>query len=232
MFMAGGRREDAELLWRALAPHVQRFPDRAPEWVIAAVGNAEVCSWLGDVETARVVYDQLAPYAGLHAIGLAARPTTAPSTWRSDGSPRRTATPTWPAPTCRPRSAPSRRCTPRRTRRWCSPSSVRRRAPLGPRALATPLGMEPLLARLAVRRRQSAEPPRVRDRRAGRRRAEQRRHRLEADAVGTDGREPRQPRAPQARPDLPRRHRVLALAQVPLVEEGRQNPGGSQSPVS
>ena len=30
MLKAGGRREEAELLWRALAPHVRRFPDRAP----------------------------------------------------------------------------------------------------------------------------------------------------------------------------------------------------------
>ena len=78
MYKAGDRREEAELLWRAIAPHVRRFPDRAPEWVIAAVGNAEVCAWLGDAETARVVYDQLAPYSGLHAIGLAGTPYDGP----------------------------------------------------------------------------------------------------------------------------------------------------------
>ena len=39
MYKAGGRREEAEVLWRALAPHVRRFPDRAPEWVIATVGQ-------------------------------------------------------------------------------------------------------------------------------------------------------------------------------------------------
>ncbi len=78
MYKAGDRREEAELLWRAIAPHVRRFPDRAPEWLIAAVGNADVCSWLGDTETARVIYDQLAPYAGLQAIGLAATPYDGP----------------------------------------------------------------------------------------------------------------------------------------------------------
>ena len=78
MYKAGDRREEAELLWRAIAPHVRRFPDRAPEWLIAAVGNAEVCSWLGDTETARVIYEQLAPYAGLQAIGLAASPYDGP----------------------------------------------------------------------------------------------------------------------------------------------------------
>jgi DNA-binding CsgD family transcriptional regulator len=46
--------------------------------VIATVGNAEVCAWLGDSGTARVLYDQLSPYAGLHAIGLAAAPYDGP----------------------------------------------------------------------------------------------------------------------------------------------------------
>ena len=78
MYKAGDRREEAEMLWRAIAPHVSRLPDRAPEWVIATVGNAEVCAWLGDTETARVLYDQLAPYAGLHAIALAATPYDGP----------------------------------------------------------------------------------------------------------------------------------------------------------
>jgi DNA-binding CsgD family transcriptional regulator len=78
MLMAGGHRERAEVLWRGIAPHVRRFPERAPEWVIATVGNAEVCAWLGDDETARVLYDQLAPYSGLHAIGLASTPYDGP----------------------------------------------------------------------------------------------------------------------------------------------------------
>ena len=78
MYKAGNRREEAETLWRAVAPHVHRLPPRAPEWVIATVGNAEVCAWLGDSGTARVLYDQLSPYAGLHAIGLAAAPYDGP----------------------------------------------------------------------------------------------------------------------------------------------------------
>lgn len=78
MFKAGNRREEAEGLWRAIAPHVDRIPDRAPEWAIAAVDHAEVCAWLGDAETARILYDLLSPYAGLHAIGLAAAPYDGP----------------------------------------------------------------------------------------------------------------------------------------------------------
>ncbi len=78
MLEAGARRDEAEILWRSIAPHVRRFPYRAPEWVVAAVGYAEVCAWLGDADTAPVIYDQLAPYSGLHAIGLAASPYDGP----------------------------------------------------------------------------------------------------------------------------------------------------------
>ena len=76
-----------------IAPHVTRMPERAPEWVIATAGSAEVCAWLGDADTARVLYDQLAPFAGLHAIGLSRRRTTAPSTSPSAGWPRASGTP-------------------------------------------------------------------------------------------------------------------------------------------
>jgi DNA-binding CsgD family transcriptional regulator len=78
MYKAGDRREEAETLWRAIAPHVHRHPSRAPEWVIAAVDYAEVCAWLGDTGTARVLYSQLSPYAGLQAVGLAAAPYDGP----------------------------------------------------------------------------------------------------------------------------------------------------------
>jgi DNA-binding CsgD family transcriptional regulator len=54
------------------------MPERAPEWVIAAAGYAETCAWLGDADTARVLYDQLAPYSGLHAIGLSSTPYDGP----------------------------------------------------------------------------------------------------------------------------------------------------------
>ena len=46
--------------------------------MIAAAGNAGICSWLGDVETARVLYDQLAAYSGLQAIGLSSTPYDGP----------------------------------------------------------------------------------------------------------------------------------------------------------
>ena len=78
MYKAGNRHEEAETLWRAIAPHVDRHPVRAAEWAIAAFGSAEVCAWLGDAATARVLFGQLAPYTGLQAIGVAAAPYDGP----------------------------------------------------------------------------------------------------------------------------------------------------------
>ena len=71
-------REEAESLWRSIAPHVLRMPVRAPEWLIAAAGHAAVCAWLGDRETGARLYAELAPYSGLHAIGFAHTPYEGP----------------------------------------------------------------------------------------------------------------------------------------------------------
>ena len=65
MAMAQGRREDVELWWRTLVPHLDEMPPRAPEWVVAQVGHAELCCWLGDAEAAGWLYRTLAPYSGL-----------------------------------------------------------------------------------------------------------------------------------------------------------------------
>jgi DNA-binding CsgD family transcriptional regulator len=78
VLMARGKRDETAMLWKAIAPHVHRLPERAIEWLIATVGNAEVCAWLGDTETAPTIYDQLLPYAGLQSIGLAAGPYGGP----------------------------------------------------------------------------------------------------------------------------------------------------------
>jgi DNA-binding CsgD family transcriptional regulator len=78
VLMAQGRREETAMLWKAIAPHVHRVPERAVEWMIANVGNAEVCAWLGDADTAPAIYELLLPYAGLQSIGLAAGPYGGP----------------------------------------------------------------------------------------------------------------------------------------------------------
>jgi DNA-binding CsgD family transcriptional regulator len=78
MLKATGRRHEASDLWRAIAPHVTRMPARAAEYLIATVGYAEICAWIGDGGTARILYESLAPYAGLNAIGLAHTPYAGP----------------------------------------------------------------------------------------------------------------------------------------------------------
>jgi DNA-binding CsgD family transcriptional regulator len=72
--VAAGRLEEAGELWHALAPYVAQVPPHAPEFLIAGVGNAEVCVALRDTDTGPVLYDLLLPYAGLHAIAHAYGP--------------------------------------------------------------------------------------------------------------------------------------------------------------
>ena len=218
MLKAGGRREEAELLWRALAPHVRRFPDRAPEWVIAAVGHAEVCAWLGgrrdgagDLRPARAVLRAARHRPRRDAVRRPGRPRPRPA-----GRDVRRPRPRSPAPAA-PRCARARPCTRLRARRSSSPSSVRsvtprrqpERAPWPP-----PRGWRRCWPGWRARGTTARSRPGVRDRGPRCRRPEQRRDSRSADALGAHRREPRQPRAAQARPHLARRHRVLARPQV------------------
>lgn len=74
---ATDEREEAEATWNQLRSHLILPPD-APEFLIALVGFAATCSWLGDAQSANVIYDQLSPCAGLHAIGFAHTPYEGP----------------------------------------------------------------------------------------------------------------------------------------------------------
>lgn len=78
VLMARGRRAEADDLWRALVPHLDRMPETAPEWLIGAVENASVCAWLGDTDTAGRLYAELLPCEDLQAIGLACAPYYGP----------------------------------------------------------------------------------------------------------------------------------------------------------
>ena len=166
MYKAAGRREEAEVLWRALAPHVRRFPDRA-----AGVGDRcrRVRRGLRLARRRRhgaVIYDQLAPYSGLHAIGLAGTPYDGPVDLALG---RLAATYGDPDLARTHLTAALRACE----AMHATPYQALVLAELGElgdaaataraRALATRLGMAPLLARLDVRRRQPAHPPRGRD---------------------------------------------------------------------
>ncbi len=70
-------REEAEPIWYQVRSHLT-LPPEAPEFLIALVGYAAICCWLGDVESASIIYDQLNPYAGLHAIASARGPYEGP----------------------------------------------------------------------------------------------------------------------------------------------------------
>jgi DNA-binding CsgD family transcriptional regulator len=73
-----GKRDEAATLWRSVAPHAHRLPERAAEWLIATAGNAETSVWLGDLDTARSLYHRLLPYADLQAATYAHTPYHGP----------------------------------------------------------------------------------------------------------------------------------------------------------
>ena len=206
MYKAGGRREEAELLWRSIAPHVRRFPERAPEWVIAAVGQRR------GVRLARGRRDRARALRPARAVRRAARDRAGRDAVRRPGRPGARAAgrdvrrprpgPHPPAAALRAVRGDARHA---RARRSCSPSS----ATLGDAAAPT----------APVRSRRGSVWIRCSPvARSGRRRARSPAARREiaalvadglsnaaiacaADPVGAHGREPRQ-RAPQARPDL------------------------------
>ena len=73
-----GARAEAADEWAALTPHIAAVPLRAPEFLMAAVDAAAICSWLGDIDSASVLYSRLLPHAGLHAIPHARAPYAGP----------------------------------------------------------------------------------------------------------------------------------------------------------
>ena len=78
--VALGRLDEARALWRAIAPHVGELPGRAPEWLIATVGNARLAVALQDLATAQVLHEELEPHAHLQVNGGAATPSYGPVT--------------------------------------------------------------------------------------------------------------------------------------------------------
>ena len=141
MAMAQGRREDVELWWRTLVPHLDAMPPRAPEWIVAQVGHAELCCWLGDVEVAAALYALLAAVPRAAGRGLrvrAVRRAGRPGARPARGSCSATTPP--PSTTCTRPSRAAAGSAPGRT--WPSPArswpgsrgSTRRSAARTPRA--------------------------------------------------------------------------------------------------
>jgi DNA-binding CsgD family transcriptional regulator len=73
-----GRLDQARLVWSQAAQASGQFPRHLSEWIVAAVGNAEVCVLLGDREHAPALYEQLLPFADRQAAPRAQVPSSGP----------------------------------------------------------------------------------------------------------------------------------------------------------
>jgi DNA-binding CsgD family transcriptional regulator len=72
------RKEEVQALWKAMAPHLQDFPRRAPEWLIAATANATLCIYLKDRTAAAVLYADLLPFENFQSIADSQTPSSGP----------------------------------------------------------------------------------------------------------------------------------------------------------
>ena len=77
MLMAAERFEEAAAVWQAVRPPAV-LPADSAEFLIAMVGQADICVGLSDAEAGQVVYATLLPYAGGHAIAHAHAPYEGP----------------------------------------------------------------------------------------------------------------------------------------------------------
>ena len=77
-WLAAGERDRALDVWRAVRGHVEKMPEDASEWVIGAVSRVDLCEAFSDTVVAQVLYDQLLPFEGRHAIGAAHAPHHGP----------------------------------------------------------------------------------------------------------------------------------------------------------
>jgi ATP/maltotriose-dependent transcriptional regulator MalT len=73
-----GRLDQARLVWSQAAQASGQFPRHLSEWIVAAVGNAEVCVLLCDREHAPALYEQLLPFADRQAAPRAQVPSSGP----------------------------------------------------------------------------------------------------------------------------------------------------------
>ncbi|MEU9018565.1 AAA family ATPase [Actinomadura sp. NPDC048394] len=73
-----GRRDEAAMIWRSVAPHLDRVPAPAAEWLIISAGHAELLSLLGETAGAPAVYATLLPFAGRQSVGPAHTPWGGP----------------------------------------------------------------------------------------------------------------------------------------------------------
>lgn len=78
LLAAMDRKEEVRALWKAMVPHLAGFPRRAPEWIIATVGNASLCVYLKDRTTAPALYADLLPFESFQALADSQTPSSGP----------------------------------------------------------------------------------------------------------------------------------------------------------
>jgi DNA-binding CsgD family transcriptional regulator len=78
LLLAAGRRDEVEVIWRTLAPHVTAMPEAPVEWLIAVAGFARIAVALHDRAAARELYALLQPVDGFQSVGDAQTPVGGP----------------------------------------------------------------------------------------------------------------------------------------------------------
>lgn len=73
-----GRSDEANSIWRAIAPRIDEMPRATAEWLVAMSGYAESAIMADDLEGAARVRQALEPYAGRHVSGSAMTPYGGP----------------------------------------------------------------------------------------------------------------------------------------------------------
>jgi AAA ATPase domain len=69
LLLETGRRREAQILFDALARDRFSVFHRDNQWLTEVAIASEVCAKLGDGEAGQVLYEELAPFAGFHAVG-------------------------------------------------------------------------------------------------------------------------------------------------------------------
>ncbi|HEX5994956.1 MAG TPA: AAA family ATPase [Jiangellales bacterium] len=75
---ASGRLDEAKALWDSVVPYLDSFPEHAPEWLVGACGNADLCVRFNDRKVAPRLYADLLPFADRHAKARADTPYEGP----------------------------------------------------------------------------------------------------------------------------------------------------------
>ncbi|MBG6214773.1 DNA-binding CsgD family transcriptional regulator [Cryobacterium sp. CAN_C3] len=78
ILVAEDRRLEVELLWKTIRPHLANFPRHSVEWLIAAVGHAQIAVYLADRAAASDLYDDLLPFERMQAVAIAQTPSAGP----------------------------------------------------------------------------------------------------------------------------------------------------------